>query len=119
MLHLINHDKPYSNPKLEISISRVRLRIASTLFCCPRFTQTAFHEMDLEGWRIQAMRAWEAAGVFAEEFRLQKQKEFRYRKPDGNGEAVLQSVTNGLTHCKDIARKMGSQRGKYQSSLPG
>jgi hypothetical protein len=68
--------------------------------------------MDLEGWRIQAMRAWEAADVFAEEFRLQKQKEFRYRKPDGNGEAVLQSVTNGLTHCKDIAWQIGISKGQ-------
>jgi len=60
--------------ELFLSISKFRRCTAMKLFCCPEFAQTSFREMDLEDWRIHAIRAWEISGVLAKELKQQKRK---------------------------------------------
>jgi hypothetical protein len=64
----------YPESGLKLPISKLRRWTAMTLFCCPEFAQTLFREMDLEDWRIHAMRAWEISGVLAKELWQQKRK---------------------------------------------
>ena len=59
---------PLSN-KLPAIYNKAQHVVARTLFCCPEFAQTSFREMDLEDWKIHAVRAWEIAGVFVKESR--------------------------------------------------
>ena len=67
--------KLYSGLGLKMSVSKLRRWTAMTLFCCPEFAQTSFREMDLEDWRIHAVRAWEISEVLAKELKRQKRKE--------------------------------------------
>jgi hypothetical protein len=58
--------------KPKTDYSKIRRRVARTLFCCPEFAQDGFREMNIEDWQIHASRAWEVAGAFIKEMKRHK-----------------------------------------------
>jgi hypothetical protein len=61
---------------------KYRQRIAEALFCSDKFAMTDFRKMDSEDWKLHAARAWEIAGIFVTETKLQR-KESGIRQENG------------------------------------
>jgi DNA-binding MarR family transcriptional regulator len=79
--------------------------------------------MDLEDWRVHAIRAWEISGIFAKKLEQLKQQELEQRKQQeraqkansGLSEAsleVFEAIYSGLTRCREIAKETGVSNGQ-------
>jgi hypothetical protein len=58
--------------KPKTDYSKIKKRVARTLFCCPEFAQVQFREMNLEDWKVHASRAWAVADAFIQEIKRHK-----------------------------------------------
>ena len=58
--------------KPKTDYSKIKNRVARTLFCCPEFAQVQFREMNLEDWKVHASRAWAVADGFIQEIKRRK-----------------------------------------------